>query len=369
MTRRSSILDGSNEPAKPTTTATELNVNPTTMEANVDQLPAAIRQSENRVVALPQNIISEERIAAIGNVDSKVIGTVTTRLLSVQRAGDSDGMTDKLNSLISEAKNLSPDNFKKGFLGGLFNKVANKKEELFAKFDTVNGRILVLAGELDKEKQVQLTRKKDIEDLIVANEAYARSLNEAYKEGEECLVVLNQEIENFGQATTSEEAQVLSVLEERRNLLEKTVADIQGFRLLSVQMAPKLNDMKATATSLMSTFDTIIGKVIPAYALVFSQYIISMDQKRGIQLQDTTINAFNEAISSGSNLAKANSEDNAKMRQRQLVDIETLKLDHDNMLQGIENVKRINAESHAKRLAYKDDIKAMEQKLIAVYNS
>lgn len=337
-------------------------------EAHSDQLPVNVQRNSTGVATLPQNLITEEQISSLGNIDSNVISGVTTRLLSIQRSGDSDGMTDKLNALISEAKGLSPENFKKGFFGGLLNRFQNKKEELFARFETVNDRILVLAGELDKEKNIQASRKKDIEELIDANKKYAMSLTAALHEGEHHQAILEQQLIDFGNATTTEEAEALSVLQGRKELLDKTVADIQGFRLLAAQMLPKLDEMRKNSDSLINTFNNIIGKVVPAYSMVFSQYIISMDQKRAIDLQNTTIDAFNEAISNGSNLAKSNVEENAKARQRQLVSAETLKLDHENMLQGIESVKRINEEARVNRLAYANDIKQMEQKLIATYN-
>jgi Uncharacterized protein involved in tellurite resistance len=194
------------------------------------------------------------------------------------------------------------------------------------------------------------------------------SLTAALHEGEHHQAILEQQLIDFGDATTTEEAEALSVLQGRKELLDKTVADIQGFRLLAAQMLPKLDEMRKNSDSLINTFNNIIGKVVPAYSMVFSQYIISMDQKRAIDLQNTTIDAFNEAISNGSNLAKSNVEENAKARQRQLVSAETLKLDHENMLQGIESVKRINEEARVNRLAYANDIKQMEQKLIATYN-
>lgn len=64
-----------------------------------------------------------------------------------------------------------------------------------------------------------------------------------------------------------------------------------------------------------------------------------------------------------------NKEEAALLRNRQLVSIETLKHDHENMLKGIESVKRIDEQERTKRISYVQDIRAMEQKLIEVHQS
>lgn len=363
--RRSSIFDA---PAPAVATQTQPQVlSGTVLQTNQDHLPAT--QTENRSVAISTTLITEDKISALGNAGGATISTITTRLLENQRANDSEGLSSKLNSLISEAKQLDPENTKQTGITGFFKKIVGAKENFFAQFDSVNGRIQVLCNELGSERKNQESRKKDIEDLISANKNYGQVMHNDFEAGKVYLAELADEVERLGNPQTTEEAQLLSEVKARHDLLEKKLADLQGLRLMSVQMNDKLIDMKSNALSLISTFDDIIGKVVPAYTMVFSQYIISIDQERAGKLQNSTMDAFNEALQKGSNLSLKNKEDAAMLRNRQLVSIDTLKLDHENMLKGIESVKRIDEQERTKRIAYVEDIRAMEQKLIEVHQS
>lgn len=364
--RRSSIFE---VPAPAVATQTQSQVlTGTVLNANQDQLPAT-PSTQNTALAVSTALPSEDKISSLGNAGGATISAITTRLLANQRANDTEGLSSKLNELISQAKQLAPENAKQGGVTGFFKKLVGAKENFFAQFDSVNNRITVLCTELGSERKTQENRKKDVEDLISANKNYGQVMNDDFQVGQVYLEEIGNEIDRLANPQTTDEAQVLSEVKARYQLLEKKLADLQGLRLMSVQMNDKLIDMKSNALSLISTFDDIIGKVVPAYTMVFSQYIISMDQERAGKLQNDTMDAFNEALQKGSNLALKNKEDAARLRNRQLVSVETLKLDHENMLKGLESVKKIDEEEHTKRIAYIQDIRAMEQKLIEVHQA
>lgn len=368
--RRSIFADP--EPAVQTATQTQSQVlTGEVLNVQQDQLPATQNTTTNAVAArtVTANLVSEQQISSLGNAGGATISGITHRLLANQRANDTEGLSSKLNDLIAQAKQLAPENTQQGGITGLFKKILGKKEQFFAQFDTVNNRIVILCNELNGERKTQETRKKDIEDLIVANQNYGQAMNNDFQNGQVYLEQLGAEVERLDNPQTTEEAQALSEVKARYDLLEKKLTDLQALRLMSVNMHDKLMDMKNNAVSLMSTFDDIIGKVVPAYTLVFSQYIISMDQERAGKLQHSTMDAFNEALVKGSNLALKNKEESAHLRNRQLVSIETLKLDHENMLKGIESVKRIDEEARTKRISYVQDIRDMEKKLIEVHQS
>lgn len=364
-TRRSSIFEATS-PAVATQTQSQV-LTGSVIQTNQDHLPVA--QTENRSVAISANLISEEKISALGNAAGSTITDITSKLLENQRANDTEGLSSKLNSLIAEAKQLDPESTKQNGITGFFKKIVGVKENFFAQFDTVNGRIQVLCTELGNERQHQVLRKGDVENLIKANKEYGQSMHNDFEAGQVYLAEIGQEVDRLANPSTTDEAQLLSEVKARYDMLEKKLADLQGLRLMSVQMNDKLVDMKTNALSLISTFDDIIGKVVPAYTMVFSQYLISIDQERAGKLQNATVDAFNEALQKGSDLNMKNKEEAALLRNRQLVSIETLKHDHENMLKGIESVKRIDEQERTKRISYVQDIRAMEQKLIEVHQS
>lgn len=317
-------------------------------------------------VALPASAVSDSDISTLGQNTAGAIDNVSRRLLEAQRAGDTAGMGVKLNSLIAEAKGLSPDSLKKkDLVGKVLGFFAGAKENLMAKYDTVQGRITTLVQQIDTEVNVQRNRVRDLDDLYVANHDYYVKLGEAAKVGDGMLARLDADIAaTQGAKEDAFAAGALAELRSRRARLEKRVDDFRRTMVLCEQTAPQIMQMKDNANALVQTFDDIKTTTIPAWRNIFSQYLISLDQKRGAELANSVYDATDEAIRMQADALGKNTEEIARARQRSVVSIETLEYNQQKLIESLDKAAQIEKEGREARAAAAPRLQQLEKALI-----
>lgn len=308
-------------------------------------------------------IVTRDEIETIGAEAGQKLQTITTNMLKLQRASSSDEMGDRLQKLVIEAKGLSPDKTKRSFVSTLLRKVLRAKEDLFAEFDTVNGRIQVLSKQIGEDIRNQQQSLKDIDKLIEANEEFAKAQNRDY---EVYCVHLKALQENF--ALIPDDDVSKADAQDIIDTLEIKLGDVKAIRLMSVQMAPKLVNMRKNAMALCRTANNILTNVIPAYTLVFSAYLESMKQKKAAQLQNNVIDEFNTAIQEGNRLSNQNDADITRLANRQLISKETLEEGHNLLVQSLEDLDTIRKQAREDRAVYVEDLNVLENKLVEVYH-
>lgn len=324
--------------------------------------------TQERPTQLSTTVITEDLIAEIGNDTGKTLTEITSKMLEMQKTSDAGVMGEKLNELIDSTKQLSADNFNAGPLKKLMNNILGLKDKAIQKFESAQDNVNLLVKKLDKERQNQVTMNKNIDTLIQANYAYCQGLIEDIKKCDEYMEQLQAQIDGFGDSLSHEESMQLTNLKNSYDLLEKKKVDFESLKVLSINMDPSLMGMKKTGTSLLQTFDNITTKMIPAYTQYFMKYLISRSQQQAMALTNKTEDIFNETITAASDLSAKNAVDAAKLSQRQLVNLDTIKKDHQNMMDAFDQVKKIEQDARANRKALLAELSDLEQKSIQAFS-
>lgn len=317
------------------------------------------------VTAIVVSRVSDADIDRLGEGSSGAIDTVSKRLLSAQRAGDTGAMGQKLNALISEAKGLSPQKMQnKGILGKVVGFLRGAKDSIMAEYDSVQGRIDTLVAQIDTEMGVQRGRIRDLDELYTANHTYYIQLGDAVKQGGGLIATLQGEIAAEGNAKDAFAAGRLGELRSRLGRAEKRVDDFKRTQLLCSQAAPQILQMKENALALVNTFTDIKGTTIPAWRNIFSAYLISLDQKRGAELTNSVHDATDEAIRMQADLLGQNTEEIARARQRSVVSLETLEYNQTKLIESLDKAVAIEIEGRKAREAAAPRLLELEHKLI-----
>lgn len=354
----------SNTPVQ-TITATPISFDDTPTQAPVPAVvPAA---SAPTAVVATGDLMTEDAIAKLGGDSAQSLDVVSNRLLSVQRAGDTGALGQQLNQLIAEAKGLDPQSMAgKGLLGKIGGLFGNIKDRLQANYDSVQGRINTLVGQIDQEMTVQNQRLHDVDDLAVSLRTYHENLDKAIAIGNAGLTAFDAAIAQLEPQVAGDafKAADLNDLRDRRNVLAKRVDDFARNNLFITQTLPALLLMKQNARDLVTTFNDIKVTTIPVWRNVFSQYLISLDQKRGAELVNGVRDATNEAIRKQAEQLGQNATLIAEARQRSSIDLETLQDNQNKLLATLDNVAAIEKKGQAAREAAKPQLKALEEQLI-----
>lgn len=329
------------------------------------------RASSVQPLAKAGDLMSEDAIGKLGGDAAQSLEAVSTRLLAVQRMGDAGELGQQLNQLIAEAKGLDPNSMAgKGIVGRIFGAFGNTKEKILGHYDTVQHRIDTLVGQIGGEMTVQTQRMKDLDDLALALRAYHDSLEQAVAQGKAGLAAFDAEIARRGAEAAGDafEAAAIDDLRDRRNTLDKRVDDFQRNLVFITQTLPSILLMKQNARDLVSTFNDIKVTTIPVWRGVFSQYLISLDQKRGAALMNEVRDATNEAIRKQAEQLGQNAAAIATARQRSSIDLETLQYNQTKLLETLDEVVAIEKKGRADRDAAKPQIAALEQQIIKQFS-
>lgn len=243
-------------------------------------------------------------------------------------------------------------------------KAVKAKEKFFSRYDTVKSKINALTDVLNQEKDKQLKLISNIDILEKVNEDYARKINEELKNIVKVLDHMKSEIAKWPAASTQEEANILNKATKRIQLLEKREMDLNGFLALSAQMMPEISNLRENSYVLVNNFEDLVGKVVPAYQLNFSKFVMTHQQSRAIEITNKTGNAFNEAVRQGSDQSMRNTIEVEKIKHKPLVEIETLRHVHNNLVQTSIAVTEVIKQSKEKRERYLATVDNIGQSLI-----
>ena len=175
---------------------------------------------------------------------------------------------------------------------------------------------------------------------------------------------MKSEIAKWPAASTQEEANILNKATKRIQLLEKREMDLNGFLALSAQMMPEISNLRENSYVLVNNFEDLVGKVVPAYQLNFSKFVMTHQQSRAIEITNKTGNAFNEAVRQGSDQSMRNTIEVEKIKHKPLVEIETLRHVHNNLVQTSIAVTEVIKQSKEKRERYLATVDNIGQSLI-----
>lgn len=306
--------------------------------------------------------MSRKEIEETGAEAGLTLRALNGEVLKHQRATQGDEMSQRLTSLIKQAKQLDPTSIKESRgLSKIFKKILGLKEDLFGEFDNVNNRI----DELVKTLNTDLRKEEDslvyLEKLKDAIGQYAFTLD---RDIQVLTAAYDQEHIVFT-ALAEDDVESRQMSRDTLDLLEIRIADLKALRLLCVQMGPRVVGMQKTSASLMRSARNIINNVIPAYSANFSMYIESLRQKKAAETQNNVLDEFNMAIKMGSDLATQNQIDAAALANRQVLDLDTLRHDQENLIRMLEETNRINTEARAARVDYINEVQSLEDNMVA----
>lgn len=299
-----------------------------------------------------QKNISDFSSAALGNVRTKDMGEVGSML------GD----------LVTELKGLNIDpEEKKGFLG-LFKKAGNSISSLKAQYDSAEVNVNRIAGELEKHQIVLLKDVATLDKMYELNQAYFKELSMYILAGKEklateratTLVELKAKAEKSG---LPEDAQAYNDYVNMCSRFEKKLHDLELTRMISIQMSPQIRLIQNNDTLMVEKIQTSIANTIPLWK---SQMVLALGMahsKQAMEAQREVSNITNELLKKNSELLKTGSIDIATEAERGIVDLETLRQTNQDLIDTLEEVRRIQTEGSQKRHEAEAELGRIETEL------
>ena len=145
--------------------------------------------------------------------------------------------------------------------------------------------------------------------------------------------------------------------------LDKRIGDLVALQHSAMQSLPTIRMIQANNQMLVDKFNTIQTLTIPAWKRQFLLAISLNEQKNAVTLATNIDDATNNLLRSNAELLYCNSVNSAKANQRLVIDVETLKTVHENLIKTVENVIQLQNEGVKERKRAENEIARMRDDL------
>ncbi len=291
----------------------------------------------------------------------------STRLLEKVRNTDLDASGEKLGEVVKIARSLNLDAFanrsKVPILGPLLDKLRASRDELVQKYSSTNSQIDQLMRDVGQTQSRQASRISEYDQMHEIVREEHRSLGIHIAAGRQRLAELEAEAASL--ATQDDPASRIrrGELETAIRVLDKRVSDLHLMQQAAEQTLPMIRLIQANAIQLVEKFATVRDITLPMWRNQFAIQLSLADQKNAAELARNIDDASNELMRRNAELVRQTSVETARSNQRGVLDIETLRHVHENLIQTVEEVRQIHQEGMTQRRQASAEIDRMREEM------
>jgi uncharacterized protein YaaN involved in tellurite resistance len=289
---------------------------------------------------------------------------LSTQLLDRVRNKDLDEAGSKLGEVVRIARNLNLDKFGARssipIIGPLIDRLRASKGELVQKFSSTNQQIDQLLRDVSQQQGDLHQQVKDFDAMHEVVLAERRELGLHVAAGKLRLHELREELRALGgddpQARTRR-----AEVDNAVRLLDKRVGDLAVMQHAADQALPMIRIIQANAIQLIEKFTTVRDLTIPSWRRHFATQLSLEKLKNAAELSTAIDDATNEMMRRNADLVRETSVSTAKTAQRAVIDIETLRHVHEQLIKTVEDVREIHREGMQKRQQAERELAAMRE--------
>ena len=293
-------------------------------------------------------------------------------ILEGMRSKDTGYVGDILTDLMINVKSLDVDKLSSsgGFLSKIpiLGSIVEGMKKFVARYDKVSEQIEKIVDELTKARMQLLKDITMFDGLYGKNIEYIREIDLFILAGkmrlreiqEKILPELKAKAETSGDAIDAQKVQDVA---QMANRLEKKIYDLQLSRMIAIQTNPQIRLIQNNDQLLVEKIQSSILNTIPLWK---NQVVIAIGiyrQKKALEMQKEVTNTTNELLKKNAEMLKQGSIEVAKESERGIVEIETLKKVHDDLISTIEETLKIQHDGSIKRKEAEVELTKLEGEL------
>lgn len=338
----------------------------TLMEANKDFTP----EQQKKIQELANQIepMNYDSLMKFGSNAQSSMSTFAHKMLTEVKSKDTGPIGDTLNQLMVKLKEVQPDDFKQekdSFIKKIFKRAKASANEIFSRMQSVGSQVDRISVELKNHKDGLNRDIQLLNGLYDQNKDYFEELNLYIAAAQEKKqAILKQELPEKRQKAYESgnqmDIQEVADLEQFADRLDKRIYDLQLSRQISLQTAPQIRMIQNVNQTLAEKIQSSILTSIPLWKNQMAIALTLMRQRQAMSAQRAVTDTTNDLLTANSELLKQNAVDTAVENERGIVDIETLKSTHENIIETVEQTLQIQAEGREKRQQAEQELQHLE---------
>ncbi|UTH05865.1 toxic anion resistance protein [Macrococcoides canis] len=340
----------------------------TTFETNEMSLEKReqINQIKNQIVPL-----DNEKLLLYGAGAQQKLSQFSHQILDEVQRKDIGSIGNNLDQLMKKLKEVDPDeiqNIDKSKVKRLFKRVSKSVNELISRYQSVASQIDRISVELDNSKNVLMRDIQMLDQLYDQNKAYFEAIDMFIIAAEEKRDEINNQLlpELEQKAMHSNDQMIVQDVNDMRhyvNRLDKRIYDLKLSRQITLQSAPQIRMIQDVNQTLAEKIQSSILTSIPLWKNQMAIAMSLLHQQKASKAQQQVTNTTNELLLKNSEMLKMNTIRTAEENERGIVELETLKITQQNIVDTIRETMHIQAEGKEKRRNAEIELSKMEQDL------
>ena len=314
------------------------------------------------------DILNTEQVMNYGAAAQKNISEFSDAALNTVRTKDLGEVGDMLSDLVVELKGMNFSQEEKKGLKGLFKKGGQNIASLKAQYDKAEVNVDKIVEALENH---EVTLMKDItlmDKMYERNEEYMKELTMYILAGKLRIEQLrNEELPKYQEKAREsglpEDAQAANDFANMIGRFEKKIHDLELTRTISIQMSPQIRMVQNNDTLMMEKIRSSINNTIPLWKnqMVLALSLYHSDQAMKAQREVT--NVTNQLLEANAQALHQGSVEIAKESERGIVDLETLQKTNQELIQALDEVKKIQDDGRVRRLRAEEELARIEAEL------
>jgi uncharacterized protein YaaN involved in tellurite resistance len=243
--------------------------------------------------------------------------------------------------------------------------------EFLARYETIQGQIDKITGELDQHQHRLLIDIANLDRLYAESLDFYHRLALYIAAGEAKLAELDAktipakeaEVQAAPQDQGVLKAQELRDLRSARDDLERRVHDLKLTRQVTMQSLPSIRLVQENDKALVTKIDSTLINTVPLWKTQLAQSVTIHRSREAAKVVREANDLTNELLTrNAENLRQANAEIRAET-ERGVFDVEAIRKANETLIATIEDSLRIADTGKARRAAAESELRSMEEAL------
>lgn len=307
-------------------------------------------------------------VQVYGSELNSVIASNGDQLLASVRADNTNEVVDLTNELLHQLNMIDINDLENTGFKRLMRRIpilrrfVKSIENLFTEYDTVKNNVDKIAKKINDAKLVAQRDNSVLEQIFENDVLYIQQLRELIVAAKLKYQEMNDEIEAMKADATVEPYQI----NDANNFLlalEKRIADMETEEYVLTQNLFQIRATQHNNLAIADKSDNIVNNIIPIWKNQLALSVIMNNQKASVEAEQKIADTTNEMLRKNSMLLKTNSIEVARTSEKAVVDIDTLKDVTSNLIETLQEVKKIHDEGSIKRKEIEQSLQGFAKQL------
>ncbi len=339
----------------------------------IDQASAAEKAEIEKAVA-ELDMGDTQSIIRFGSSAQAELQVISQEMLAGVRNQDAGPAGDALREMVTSIRGFSVDELNPNRTQSWWDKLLGRAKPIamfMAKYETVQGQIDKITGELLEHEHILLKDIKSLDKLYEKTLEFYDQLAIYIAAGEDKIKSIDENdipakekiVEDAADNDKVILAQELRDLRAARDDLERRVHDLKLTRQVTMQSLPSIRLVQENDKSLVTKINSTLVNTVPLWETQLAQAVTIHRSREAAKVVREANDLTNELLTANAeNLKIANKEIRTEM-ERGVFDIEAIKKANAALIETIEDSLRIADEGKANRIEAEKELDIMEREL------